>query len=556
MTEPLTTHHSPLTRIDWIFIAALFALVLPLRIWLLCNTEVTARDSIGYIRYALEFERKNLDGTPKPWQDVLKRNHQHPGYPVLVLLMSQPVRVFDGATTDGQATPENMEVSAQLVNLIASMLLILPMYFLGRQFFDRTVSFGGALLYQYLPISGQLMSDGVSEPIYLVFLVSGLLQMVQAVRERSVWRSQLCGVFTGLAYLTRPEGALILPTFAGVLIALQFRAAWRCSWRQFLECGTSAAVCAALVGSVYVVTTGHLSNKPTFDVMTHKKSVAQARDPLAGPQLFAAAVPTTDTETMLLVRSGWAVCMEVNQGFHYIAGIPALLGLIWSFGSLRRDPGYWAMMLFVGLHALILIRLGMIAHYISDRHVMIIVLPGCYYAVFGLRELPRRLLAWRTRDLPGDIGSAGASPSRMRFAGVVFAVLFLGTIGFCLPKVTQRLHGNRAANHEAGLWLRSVLEVGDHVEDDHAWSHYYSGGVIRENQIFNIAPERVPTTWVVTTRSRDAEIDAKRQENVLSDQAKLIKWWPETSDLKQARVVVYSQPRDPVKNPWGVVNVP
>jgi hypothetical protein len=542
MTEP---EPRLMTKTDWILVAALFALVLPLRLWLLCNTEVTARDSIGYIRYALEFERKGADDKRVPWQDVLKKNHQHPGYPVLVLLMSQPVRAIDGATT-----PENMELSTQLVNLIASMLLILPMYFLGRQFFDRTVSFGGALLYQYLPISAQLLSDGVSEPIYLVFLVSGLLQMVHAVRDRSVWRSQLCGLFAGLAYLTRPEGAMILPAFAGTLIALQFRAAWRCSWRQFFECGTSAAITAAMIGSVYVIATGHFSNKPSVLVIVEQEKASQVRDPFAGTQLFAAAIPKTDTGVILLVRSGWAVCMEVNQGFHYVAGIPALLGLIWAFGSLRRDAGFWAMMLFIAMHALILVRLGMIAHYISDRHAMILVLAACYLAVFGLREIPRRLLAWGKRDSASDIGSAGASPSRTRYAAVAFAVLFLGLIGFCLPKATQRLHGNRAANHEAGLWLAQKFEVGDHIEDDHAWSHYFSGGVFREAKNPKVPAGHVPTTWVVTTRSRDAEIDKGRKDNVLSGAATPIKWWPETSDVKEARVVVYSQPRDWAKNPW------
>ncbi len=547
MTEPLTTHHSPLTRADWLLIGVLFALVLPLRLWLLCNTEVTARDSIGYIRYALEFERK-------PWREVLEGNHQHPGYPVLVLLMSQPVRAFDNQ--DGATTPENMELSAQLVNLIASLLLILPMYLLGRQFFDSTVSFGGALLYQYLPISAQLLSDGVSEPIYLVFLVSGLLQMVHAVRERSAWRSQLCGLFAGLAYLTRPEGALILPAFAGVLIARQFRAAWRCSWRQFLACGASTAVCAALVGSVYVIATGHLSMKPTYRCIVEQEKASQLRDPAAGP-LFASAIPRTDTDAMLLVRSGWAVCMEVNQGFHYVAGIPALLGLIWAFGSLKREAGCWAMMLYVALHSLILIRLGMIAHYISDRHVMILVLSGCYFAVYAMRELPRRLLAWRKRGVAGDIGSAGASPSRTRFAAVAFATLFLGLIGFCLPKATQRLHGNRAENHEAGRWLATVLQVGDHFEDDHAWSDFFAGGVFREGKNPVLPAGYVPTTWVVVTnRSRDAEIGVKHAGNVLSDQATPIKWWPETSDLKQARLVVYSQPRDSQRNPWAVAKVP
>src|SRR5262245_51556743 len=119
------TESRSITKTDWLLIGLLLLLVLPLRLWLLHNTEVTARDSIGYIRYALQFERY-------PWQQVLKDNHQHPGYPVLVWAASVPVRAITGETT-----PDNMELSAQLVNLFASLLLILPMYLLGRQFFDR-----------------------------------------------------------------------------------------------------------------------------------------------------------------------------------------------------------------------------------------------------------------------------------------------------------------------------------------------------------------------------------------------------------------------------------
>src|SRR5438552_5447359 len=109
MTEP---EPRGMTRADWLLIGVLLVLILPLRLWLIDNTEVTARDSIGYIRYALQFEQKD-------WKDVLKGNHQHPGYPVLVLLTSLPIRALDGATT-----PENMELSAQLVNLVASLLLL------------------------------------------------------------------------------------------------------------------------------------------------------------------------------------------------------------------------------------------------------------------------------------------------------------------------------------------------------------------------------------------------------------------------------------------------
>ncbi len=76
---------------DWRCLATLLMLVLPLRVWLLYNTEVAARDSIGFIRYALQFESK-------PWQEVLLGNHQHPGYPLAVWAVSQPVRASQAPT--------------------------------------------------------------------------------------------------------------------------------------------------------------------------------------------------------------------------------------------------------------------------------------------------------------------------------------------------------------------------------------------------------------------------------------------------------------------------
>src|SRR5258708_565821 len=72
------------TKTDWLLLGLSLALVLPLRCWLLYNTEVTARDSVGYIRYAQQFERLS-------WQEVLKENHQHPGYPLCIHFMSHAV---------------------------------------------------------------------------------------------------------------------------------------------------------------------------------------------------------------------------------------------------------------------------------------------------------------------------------------------------------------------------------------------------------------------------------------------------------------------------------
>ena len=542
-------------RKDWLLIGVLLALVLPLRLWLISNTEVTARDSIGYIRYALQFEKK-------PWEQVLLDNHQHPGYPVLVWLMSVPVR-----SSAGETTPENMELSAQLVNLIASLLLILPSYFLGRQFFGRTVSFSGTILYQYLPISAQHLSDGISEPVFLLLLVTGLWQGVCAIRQRQPWHAALCGVCTGLAYLTRPEGAILLPAFGLALVAMQFRAEWRSTWRLFAANGALSVLGAMLIGSIYVYATGSLTNKPVAGRMLHIRSEAQSvkavepRDTVMGQrQLFAAAIPKTEDKTQRLLRSVWALISEVNQGYHYVAGIPCLLGLVWSFSFLRQNPGFWLVMIFVVVHSFVLVALAMSVSYVSDRHVMILVLLGCFLVAFGLCEFPRRILGW-CKVAPSADTSISLPASWFHSTCLWTAILFALIFGICMPKATQRLHGNRVGNHVAGAWLADHLKIGDHVEDDHAWSHFFSGWFFNEgDEPPKLPADYVPTTYIVITPPREINFDMPESISFVSrimtierltKTAKVEYVWPEHAELSKARVVIYSQPRDWAKNRWS-----
>ncbi len=533
-----------LTRRDWFLIGVLIALVLPLRLWLLFNTEVAARDSIGYIRYALQFERA-------PWNEVLKRNDQHPGYPTAIWLMSLPVRSLEGATT-----PENMVLSTQLVSFSAALILVGLMYLLGRQFFDRTVSFGAAILYQCLPISAHHLSDGISEPFYLVLLVSGLLHMVIAIRTRSIASSALCGAFAALAYLTRPEGLLIVPAFGIALLATQFRTEWRASWGRTFVCGLGMVLASLLFVSVYVYATERITNKPSAmdslrNLWKWLISLATSGATQAGlhgsAHLFAASYPASDSNAIRLKCSLWALLAEICQGFHYVATVPALLGCWGSFATLRRHAGFWALALYGVLHSFILVALAMSVHYVSDRHVMILVMGGCYFVVFGLRELPRRVLAWHKAETPNP-----AVLPWYRSASMWFAILLLALIGVSLPKATQRLHAHRVGNHQAGLWLADHLQIGDVIEDDHNWSHFYAGLLFEEGREPVLPVDHESICYVVTTRSRDVDIDAKRQTAKIAPDARIVFVWPPHSDAATARVIVYAQRRSFKTHPWRV----
>src|SRR5262249_29172585 len=123
----------------------LIGLATGLRVWLITHTEVAARDSIGFIRYALQLERQ-------PWSEVLSKFQQHPGYPAVLLLVSWPVRAALGGTD-----AVSMQLSAQIASALAGILLVIPMYYLGRELFDRSAGFWGAALFQCLPVAARVL---------------------------------------------------------------------------------------------------------------------------------------------------------------------------------------------------------------------------------------------------------------------------------------------------------------------------------------------------------------------------------------------------------------
>lgn len=543
-------------RSDRVHLLLLLALILPLRAWLLYNTEVAARDSIGFIRYALYFESKSFP-------DAVRDSVQHPGYSIAIHLVSLPVRAFYG-----DADPYVMRFSAQLVSALAALLLIVPMYFLGKELFGPRVAFWGTLLFQYLPVSGQHLSDGVSEALFLLFVATSLWQGVWGMRLAAEGNTRLstclafslCGLFSGLAYWTRPEGAFVVAA-AGLTILVRQVFVHRIQWTRFaLHAACLAAPAIAFAGAFYAIT-GALTQKPSTRLVVGTMELTDA-DSVDGPPVssssrfiqlpgnallastFGAFIRKADDYPTRFRRAGQTYVMELVQGFHYVGIAFVVLGVVWFGSQCVRVPGFWILITYALLQSITLILLATRAFYISDRHMMVLILPGCFFMAAGLLELGRRVQAGFSRSR-----LSGAMKASIPFlvVGVMFAC--------CLPKTLQRVHGNRKGNHEAGIWLASHLKDGDLVLDDHAWSHYYAGQVFVEGKEPFVSPDYQPRCFVVITRSRIQEVDdvRKTEERKLAESgARPVYHWPDHTELARARVVVYERPREFASHPWKI----
>ncbi|HEV3118388.1 MAG TPA: glycosyltransferase family 39 protein [Gemmataceae bacterium] len=530
---------------DLRWLLVLIAFAAGIRVWLICHTEVAARDSIGFVRYAVQLEKQ-------PWLEVVRHSEQHPGYPFLVLAVSQPVRHFMDGTS-----PKSMQVSAQVASALAGVLLVIPMFYLGRALFDRRVAFWATLMFQCLPVAAHVLSDGLSEATFLLFMTTGLLCAVHALRTFSLVWFACCGLCGGLAYLTRPEGVLLPLAVLLVLPLAKLMLQRREGWKRAALGGASLAVTAIVVGSPFAFAIGGFTSKPTPKKILNVDAdssedkapdsygrTAQQWDGVQGPeyaQATAAGLLAVYAPSELNSLLWWpfkAIGIELLKGYEYVLWAPLLLG-VWLFRKqFRSSPGMWLMLVLCALDIALLWRLGKVVGYISDRHVLLLVLCGLYLAAAGCIRASEALAGFASSAWTSWRGGAAFT---LRQQSWIALGLLMGMTMFDLPGALKTLHANRAGHRQAGQWLAQHSQPADFLLDPYCWAHYYSGRLFLEGTKPTASPGQAINGYIVIEHSKSDHIrlEAVPLAEEFSTFGKAVFHWPENVSEANAKILVY-----------------
>ncbi|MDW8266011.1 MAG: glycosyltransferase family 39 protein [Gemmataceae bacterium] len=512
-------------RHDLLLMFVLMAVVGLLHLWVLTHTTVAARDSIAFIRYAWQLEHY-------PWPEVLRGNLHHPGFPVAIAAVSWALR-----SCGGSLDADTMRLAAQLANSLAAVLLVVPLYFLGKIVFERRTAFWGVLIYQCLPSSNQLLSDGLSEGVFLLWAASAILAAVIAHQRSSVLGFALAGVFSGLAYLTRPEGILIAPAMALVLLLGQLLPSSRRPWRSTLA--ESAALLGALtvVAAPYIATIGALTNKTTGREILHTARDVPSQATAARQPPLALVWSVWTDAYRVGQRSGsvpWAFrgfTVELLKGFNYVA-LPAVIFGLWHFRRRWGEPESWLLGAPCLAQALAVLRVASVMGYVSERHVQLIVMTGCLWAAAGLLALPGW---WQERGwrLP-------------RWSAATWATILPGlVVAVGLPSALKPLHANRQGHREVGRWLAEHARPTEHIVDPFCWAEYYAGRAFGPPGPPRPPKEPPDAYYIVleTTSNPHERLPMIPGARALAERATLIHLWqPATPRKDRPGVAVYFLP--------------
>jgi 4-amino-4-deoxy-L-arabinose transferase-like glycosyltransferase len=170
----------------------LLLLTLLLSVYLFFQMHVISVDgAFQYIPIAKMFSAGSF-------REALNYGGQQPLYPFLVSLASRCVGDF--------------ELAARCVSSFFGILLIFPVYLLGKEVFGRKVAFLSVLFLAVHPYIRRFSADALKESAYLFFFATSIWFTLRALQRERLYLFLLVPFFSGLAYLVRPDG--VEPLFA------------------------------------------------------------------------------------------------------------------------------------------------------------------------------------------------------------------------------------------------------------------------------------------------------------------------------------------------------
>jgi hypothetical protein len=521
--------HRSLFGQDYARLISLFAIAIAIHAWLITHTAITARDSTGYARVALNMLNPSAGGNGEQRQfiDVIRTAEQPPGYPLAILAVEKLLRPFN------MPVPDRFLLAAQLANAIGAILLVVPMYLTGRILFGRNVGFAATLLFQVLPVPARMTSDGLSEGVYLLIVATAIVLAVRTFRQPRIGGFLLCGLATGLSYLVRPEGLGVGIAVSAVIVWMGLKRRWPRDQALGRLCALMVGV--ALVGLPYMLLIGKLSNKPTtldiLNPLNHNRGriwmlqqdVRSVDLPGNNAALFAVWWdPVRDAGKNRHLWSLHAVWSESIKSLHYIIGGLALIGI---FARRRQlfspDLGMWFLIALGILNLVLMFYLAERIQYISERHTLLFVMLSCIFAASALKPIAQfisslpmlgRLVIW-PKTAPG---------------GLLFAIA-LSTLPFTL----QPMHAQREGHKHAGRWLAKEIKEGDWLIDPLCWAEWYAGKTLYKTPSYDGQPT---VKWVV--------VEEGKKDDSANPHSRIPQWEHANQEIKKG-VKVYSWPEKP-----------
>lgn len=403
-------------------LAILFLLSIILSLYLFFQTYVISLDgAFQYIPIAKDFA-SGLFGKAL--------NHtQQPLYSILTAFISQWISDFESA--------------GKWVSTLFGILMIFPVYFLGKRIFDDRIAFLSTLLLVIHPYIRRFSADVLKESTYLFFLATTLWFAWRTIQNEKKYTFLFIPLFSVLAYLVRPDGLeVLLIIFFYILFVKEFSIPGR----------KRTAILLLLLSSVILLLPYLFNVKEIRGEWSLSK--AKSIGAMLGLERMGDEIPFT----YKIFYSFWKLNLEIFYIFPPVYIFLLIIGLLKGIFS-RLKTGEGLLLSFCALHYVVLFFMVMnttqwgadktvLVNHLSARHVLPLFLISIYWIGEGFLAIYH----WVYKKVESNLLLLGSGPEKKSI--IIMVSLLILILAIVLPKTLKPQRYERLPEKWAGLWIK------------------------------------------------------------------------------------------------------
>jgi len=491
------TVNSFIRRQDLIHLAILLVIALGIGVYLITTTVVITKDGAWYIQEARRFSSEP--------QDVIRGLPF--GYPFLIFAAHKLV-----TSLSDSSSLSTWIYSAQSITLLCRLLALIPLYFIGKLLVGDKRSFQAILILIILPYPAEFVSDVLREWPHILFLASGFLFLIWAVKQDNCGMFGATGLVAGLGHIIRPECAQLL-IYGALWIFIRLFSPKPGMSRPKLLCALSVLLIGfAIPAAPYMTARGKFlpAKLRSFIGISNPEESKEIQKPEtnSGNDVF-----TASSAPGKIVKAIGELAGVMSENLMYFFVPPLLIGIYFSFR--KHSPATEIEMFFLpalaALNVVMLLALYYSWGYISRRHCLPLVVFTIFYVPIGL-EVSAGWLANRF----SKSRSASDQDRRLWF----FILLITGTV-ICMPKLLKHPGEDKQGYRTAAVWLRENTARDDLIAVPDSRISFYAE---RKGLIYDAEPPTKAEYVVIIVRNENEKPDftgvAKEEYSVWVDKHK------------------------------------
>ena len=420
------------------YLLALLVLAFLLRLPLLFFPEVIRNDGAEYVRHA----KLVLDGG---WT----AGKAPPLYPVLIAF--------------GHLVIPDWELAGILVSVLFGALLVLPVVYLGKELFGEQVGLVSGLFVAVHPFLHSFSGSVMTESVYY-FLVAMIVWLGWQAFERGRFLAILLfGLFTSLAYLTRPEGLGYLIVFS-LWVLIVSPSSGKRGWSKKVGIVCLAILGFLLLSSPYLIQirkeTGRWGITKKFVISVESSTGDE------GAQTIETFTRRKEISLLSLAKNPLTVLKKIGVGFlksFYVfqqSFNPLLFFLVLLIPLFFRDS-LFPLKGHLYLFAYFFFFLGFVLPFlwVARRYASQMIPIAIPWAAIGFLNAA----AWVSSRMKGSV-------TGKKFPALLLIVVLLGL--FVQGRVS---HGQyRLIQKEVGLWMKDHLPRGEKMMSKMGHESFYA----------------------------------------------------------------------------------